>query len=171
MQKDFKIGMILGLVLVTAFALWLSTRPSLSTKARMLGPHSAVRRDPALQEPRKMGIPGHSHSAGLLEETPIDGNSTKQTESLIAIDRPAQGDELKLPEFSANEQPEESPPFAGTQIKTERFHIVRSGETLSAISYKYYGSANKWKKIFNANRETINNPNIIKPGMRLNIPY
>jgi nucleoid-associated protein YgaU len=179
MQKDFKIGMTLGLVLVAAFALWLSTRPSLSIKARMLEPYSAVHRDPALREPHKMGIPPQSHSSARpVKETLIDGNLTEQTEPLIAIGKPAQGDELKLPEFSANEQPEEGSRFdfgepsrvAGTQIKTERFHIVCLGETLSGISYKYYGSTNKWQKIYNANRETIENPNRIKPGMRLNIP-
>jgi len=35
MQKDFKIGFIVGLVFVTMGMLWLGTRPSLSTKARM----------------------------------------------------------------------------------------------------------------------------------------
>jgi len=36
MQKDLKIGMVLGLVLAAAIAVWLSTLPCLSTKARML---------------------------------------------------------------------------------------------------------------------------------------
>lgn len=141
MQKDFKIGMILGLVLVTAFALWLSTRPSLSIKARALNPRSA-----------------------------IGGNPTKQAKSLVVIDRLSPSDELKLPEFSANKQPEEDPHFAGTQIKTERFHIVRRGETLSDISYRYYGSADKWQKILDANRFPVKNPNRLRPGTKLIIP-
>jgi len=132
MQKDFKIGMALGLVLVTAFALWLSIRPSLSIKARVPSPHSVVR--------RKMGIPLH-HSAWPLEKTAIGGNPAKQVN---------------------NEQPKE--------IKTERFHIVRSGETLSDISYKYYGSADKWQKILDADRFPINNPSKLRPGTRLIIP-
>ncbi|MCK4752294.1 MAG: LysM peptidoglycan-binding domain-containing protein [Planctomycetes bacterium] len=36
MQKDLKIGLACGLILVGSVILWLSTRPSLSTQARML---------------------------------------------------------------------------------------------------------------------------------------
>jgi nucleoid-associated protein YgaU len=154
MQKDFKIGMALGLVLITVVIVWLSARPSLSIKARALSPHSAVH--------RKMGIPLQSHSARPRKETAIDGNTTNQAKSLIVIDKPPPADELKLPEFSANEQPKE--------IKTERFHIVRSGETLSDISYKYYGSADKWQKILDANRSRLKDANTLIPGMRLTIP-
>lgn len=133
MQKDFKTGMILGLVLVAAFTIWLSTRPSLSTKARMFESNSAVH--------RKMGIPLHSNSAGSRKETAIGENPAKQVN---------------------DEQPEE--------MKTERFHIVRSGETLSDISYKYYGAADKWQKILGANREIVENPNKLRPGAKLIIP-
>jgi len=35
MQKDFKIGMALGLILTAAAVLWLSTVPTLSTRARL----------------------------------------------------------------------------------------------------------------------------------------
>jgi hypothetical protein len=134
MQKDFKIGMALGLVLVIVVVAGLSTRPGLSIEARVLSPHSAVH--------RKMGIPLlHTHSAGPREETTIGGNPTKQAN---------------------NEQPE--------KIKTERFHIVRSGETLSDISYKYYGSADKWQKILDANRSRLKDANTLIPGMRLTIP-
>ena len=38
MQRDLKIGLVLGLVLAALAAVWLSTRPSLSIEARM--PHS-----------------------------------------------------------------------------------------------------------------------------------
>jgi nucleoid-associated protein YgaU len=139
MQKDFKMGMALGLVLVTVVVVPLSTRPSLSIRARMPG----------------------SHNAGPLEATTI-GKTTKQNRPLIAVDRPAQRDELKLPQLSANKQPNE--------IKTERFHIVREGETLSDISYKYYGSADKWQKILGADRFPIKNPSKLRPGTRLIIP-
>lgn len=36
MQKDLKTGMVIGLGLAAVVAVWLSTQPSLSTKARML---------------------------------------------------------------------------------------------------------------------------------------
>lgn len=61
-----------------------------------------------------------------------------------------------------NEKPEE--------IKAERIHIVRSGETLSDISRQYYGSADKWQKILGADRLPISDPSKLRPGTRLIIP-
>ena len=55
-------------------------------------------------------------------------------------------------------------------IRPQRFHIVRKGETLSEISYEYYGSAGKWRKIFEANRGTVKDANTVRPGTKLIIP-
>jgi nucleoid-associated protein YgaU len=50
-------------------------------------------------------------------------------------------------------------------------HTVASGDTLSAISLKYYKTANRWKEIYEANKDVIgDNPSLIKPGMELVIP-
>jgi nucleoid-associated protein YgaU len=52
-------------------------------------------------------------------------------------------------------------------------HTVVSGETLSGIALKYYGSATKdmWMRIYNANRAVIgDDPNLIKAGQVLKIP-
>lgn len=55
-------------------------------------------------------------------------------------------------------------------IRPQRFHIVRKGETLSEISYKYYGSTGKWRKIFEANRGTVKDANTVRSGTKLIIP-
>jgi len=52
----------------------------------------------------------------------------------------------------------------------ERFHEVQSGDTLGAISQKYYGKASQYMKIFEANRDILDNPDLIKPGQKLRIP-
>ena len=56
------------------------------------------------------------------------------------------------------------------KIKTQKFHIVREGETLSEISHKFYGSANKWQKILDANRDVVEDVSKLKPGTKLIIP-
>lgn len=52
----------------------------------------------------------------------------------------------------------------------ERTYTVVSGDSLSKIAKKFYGKANAWRKIFEANRETVKNPDLIHPGQVLKIP-
>ena len=50
-------------------------------------------------------------------------------------------------------------------------HTVIAGDTLSAISKKYYDDANKYMKIYEANKDVIGgDPNLIKLGQELVIP-
>jgi nucleoid-associated protein YgaU len=49
-------------------------------------------------------------------------------------------------------------------------HEVRSGESLSKIAKHYYGDAMKYPKIFEANRNILDNPDMIHPGQMLVIP-
>lgn len=49
-------------------------------------------------------------------------------------------------------------------------HVVKSGESLSKISKHYYGDAMKYNKIFEANRNILNNPDVIHPDQVLVIP-
>ncbi len=49
-------------------------------------------------------------------------------------------------------------------------YTVVAGDNLSKIAKKFYGDANKWKKIFEANTDIIKNPDLIKPGQTLKIP-
>jgi LysM repeat protein len=51
-----------------------------------------------------------------------------------------------------------------------RYHIVKGGETLSQISQRYYGTANRWSQIFEANRDLISDVNRVPVGTRLTIP-
>ncbi len=51
-----------------------------------------------------------------------------------------------------------------------KFHTVAEGETLSAIAHTYYGDANQYPKIFEANRPMLKDPDHIYPGQRLRIP-
>ena len=51
-----------------------------------------------------------------------------------------------------------------------QFHDVVSGDTLSAIAKKYYGNANDYMKIFEANKPMLSSPDKIYPGQKLRIP-
>jgi len=63
------------------------------------------------------------------------------------------------------------PPLSADSIQPKsRIHIVKRGETLSAISKQYYGTTTKWQKILDANRAVLKNPNNLAPGTKLIIP-
>lgn len=49
-------------------------------------------------------------------------------------------------------------------------HLVKSGETLWAISTQYYGSGNLYYRLVAANPHTISNPNVIHPGDIIRVP-
>lgn len=51
-----------------------------------------------------------------------------------------------------------------------RTYTVKSGDSLSAIAKREYGDANAWRVIFEANRDQIDNPDLIHPGQTLQIP-
>ena len=127
MQKDWKIGLVLGLILIIVAGLWLlSTGPGLSPEARM-----------------QQSTHWHTEYANNNQLSTIDNQP-------------------ELPDSTVYEQAD--------KIRTEKFHFVRKGESLSGISRKYYGSANKWQTILDANRNVIKDANKLKPGTKLIIP-
>ena len=59
---------------------------------------------------------------------------------------------------------------AGGATAPGKTYTVQAGDTLSKISKQFYGNANDYMKIFNANKGTLTDPDKIKPGQVLNIP-
>lgn len=51
-----------------------------------------------------------------------------------------------------------------------QWHTVVSGDNLSKIAKKFYGDANKYPVIFEANKPMLNHPDKIYPGQVLRIP-
>ena len=51
-----------------------------------------------------------------------------------------------------------------------QYHTVVRGDTLSAIAKKFYGNANAYPKIFDANKPMLSHPDKIYPGQVLRIP-
>ena len=52
----------------------------------------------------------------------------------------------------------------------QQTYVVQKGDTLSKIADEYYGDARLYTKIFEANRDILQNPDKIKPGQKLRIP-
>ena len=54
--------------------------------------------------------------------------------------------------------------------RESQFHTVVSGDTLGAISKKYYGTWRLYPEIFEANKPMLSHPDKIYPGQVLRIP-
>ena len=52
----------------------------------------------------------------------------------------------------------------------EATYTVKAGDTLSKIAKEHLGNANAYMDIFNANRDQLSDPDMIKPGQVLKIP-
>ena len=59
---------------------------------------------------------------------------------------------------------------SGPVVVAAKFVTVVKGDTLSAISLRVYGDANKYQKIFDANKPMLKDVNKIYPGQTLRIP-
>jgi nucleoid-associated protein YgaU len=57
---------------------------------------------------------------------------------------------------------------AGTPA--QRDYTIKSGDSLSKIARQFYGNANDWQKIYEANKDKIKDPNMIYPGQKIIIP-
>jgi hypothetical protein len=51
-----------------------------------------------------------------------------------------------------------------------RTYTVAAGDSLSKIAKSFYGNANQYMKIFEANKDKLSDPDKIKPGQELVIP-
>ena len=51
-----------------------------------------------------------------------------------------------------------------------RSYTVERGDNLSKIAKRFYGDANQWRRIFEANRDQIDNPDLIHVGQELLLP-
>lgn len=51
-----------------------------------------------------------------------------------------------------------------------RHYTVERGDTLSHIAKRFYGKAGRWRPIFEANRDQLDDPDLIRPGQVLAIP-
>lgn len=140
MHRDFKIGLVSGMVVVIAATIYLATRPDLSFKRLHPRSSSASRQAP--------GPP------------PAETNSLYTPLSAAPPESPPE--EPGTRDWTAYEQTE--------KIQTQKFHIVRKRETLSDVARQYYGSPAKWQKIYQANRDTVTNPNAVRPGTKLILP-
>jgi nucleoid-associated protein YgaU len=61
-------------------------------------------------------------------------------------------------------------PTGTTGTSSGRTYVVVKGDSLSKIAKREYGDAAKWRRIYEANKDIIKDPDLIYPGQALKIP-
>ena len=86
-------------------------------------------------------------------------------------------DQIKLVDPSASDliadiqAPAAAAAAAGAEAHSSaRTYVVQPGDSLSKISKQFYGDANKYMKIFEANKDKLTDPNKVNVGTELLIP-
>lgn len=68
--------------------------------------------------------------------------------------------------------------FSGVSAKVDstaevagaQSYTIQKGDTLSKIAQQHYGKANDWRRIYDANRDVIDDPDKIFPGQVIQLP-
>lgn len=95
----------------------------------------------------------------------VDSNYTKDLNAQITV-RPTQAQGKVT-------SPPPSPkvtPVGGQKESAVQTYTVVKGDTLSKIAKQYYGNANEYMRIFEANRDQLKDPDKIQIGQVLKIP-
>ena len=101
-----------------------------------------------------------------------DGNRWRELRELnprtIASDGTvAVGAVLALPSGANAAAPRQTPP---SRAERPRTYTVQAGDSLSEIAKNVLGDGNRWRDILEVNRDVIELPNEIYPGLRLKLP-
>ncbi len=157
MAKDFKVGMMVGMVALLVAVVWLSTRPGIGTEARLEKTHAQLI---ARREPNRSVSPNPAPPEPNHDPRPLPPPETH-----------AESPNRPLPSLSQELSPLSNTAVETRQkIKTNLLHIVRPGETLSEITQRYFGSSRHLSRLLEANQELLTDPNKIRPGMKIVIP-
>lgn len=105
-------------------------------------------------------------SCALFEKKKM--TSDTETDQMEDIS-PSEGD-LDAPQPGSDVQtitPDDPAGGYGTPPTT---HVVQKGDTLYKLARQYYNNQSMWKKIWEANRDVVPNPNQLNVGTTLQIP-
>ena len=109
-------------------------------------------------------IDGHSHETYGKNVKNKDGKDVLLTQTGTKLENIGKLT-LRTDGTITSELVSQVPAGAGTSAYT-----VKSGDSLSRIAKRELGSYNRWKDIYEANRDKIKDPNVLPVGIQLVIP-
>lgn len=107
--------------------------------------------------------------SGAVPE-PIRPNAPRATDKIAPMPNPASdaaGLDQALAGNRASHKPEDG---KHTNLTTATTHEVVAGETLSSISFKYFGTHRRFQELYELNKDVLRSPNDLRLGMKLKLP-
>lgn len=128
----------------------------------------------AFQNEKKVALIGRADTLEDKEKAILAAGNVKGVESVddrlrVVAEAADTSETPPTPAASADADTPEVE-LSEAEQPTARFYTVVSGDTLSAIAKREYGSANEYPRIFEANRPMLSHPDKIYPGQVLRIP-
>ncbi len=117
------------------------------------------------------GAPLAAKAQDNQQNNALNDNSLK---ALIASTEDPIGHDIDMPTETAPQEMQSTTvqevQQPAPQKAAPKTYVIQKGDTLSKISQKFYGTTKKWKSIYEANRDRINNINNLKVGTQIVIP-
>src|SRR6185369_10539955 len=131
-------------------------------RAGLLDPGAASSR--ARRSTDAAGSRARARSARPVERRPASELSRRAGGVTVMADKKADFSDVQ----SGSSSTAPSPP--APKPTPDRTYTVVAGDSLSKIAKKLLGNANRWHEIHELNKDTIKNPDLIRPGQVLKIP-
>ena len=107
----------------------------------------------------------------MRAEAPSEDAKNKVWDQIKLVDSSFSSDLICDITVSQTAQPRTQTAGAGIGGgQQSRTYTVQPGDNLSKISKQFYGTADQYMRIFEANRNLLDDPNKVRPGQQLVIP-
>lgn len=118
------------------------------------------------------GIDSDINVLVLIEELTVTEKAGEEGDKYVTLKLKEYKDYRKVsaPTVNAVTGQKKTTKISGTNSKASESYTVQAGDSLWAVAKKLYGDGAKCNIIFNANKDKIKNPNLIKVGQKLKIP-
>ncbi|GAK57182.1 LysM domain protein [Candidatus Vecturithrix granuli] len=137
-------------------------------QAAAVPPAAPVSPNPPIQTAPPAAPSVQTAPAAPVSESPLEtGFPSAEAEAAELKPSPEPQPSPQAPETAARSAQPSEPVQPQAEMQT---YTIKSGDTLSKIAKQFYGQANKYMVIFEANRDVIKDPDRIYPGQTIRIP-
>jgi len=129
-----------------------------------------VLKEPATESTAASTIENVTKQAMVVKKDPYISSLVDEAVSLSVL-RPINavkdsGDQASFSTYISVAETESTP----LHLSPDGLLIVQNGDSLSQIALRLYGDSTMYKRIFEENRDTLNDPDIVRTGAQLRIP-